>query len=1205
MKNSILFFGFLLLSVCSQAQQAYYSWHEQFPGSNIMSVSTMSNGDVLTHGDFWGIIDFDPDPVVAHYMDVTNGRYFFARKSADGQYIWAVNFDSLATLSVEGMVVDEDDNILIAGSFYGTADMAPGPAVYLIQATQIDVFFAKYSGQDGHLICAKTFGSTQQDHIGAICGDRDGNILLTGSFYSPINVDPNGSYILTTGGFADIYVAKYDSTGQLITAAQISSASGDQSSGIITDNSNAVYVTGYVQDSADVDPGAGVYKVPASMFLMKMDENFNFQKAVAFYGNGYPSPRQMIIDANSDLVIAGEIRSPNGVDFDGSAGTAIVSSQSLGDAFITRQDTGLNYISAIDIEANTVSQPWGLSTDPAGNVYASFYFQGDVDVDPGPGVVSYTSLNNSSDILLAKYSPQLQLLWSYSMGSNGTEFGFDIAAGQGNKFYACGYFSQSIDAEPGSSQVILTSSSTDGYLICYNQCLPQTYTVPATICHGQDYIFGNDSLRTSGSFTQRFSSVSSCDSIVTLELTVVSPVIDLCLSDTTISSKAINASYQWINCTSNTPVSGATAQNFHVPDNNGYAVKITQSGCVDTSECMQLYQNGNRRVPEFAWGSLMPYQMFGGAHAMRIGRYGDIYVSGEITDIANFNLLSGPDYSLSAVDNHRYFCLAKYNENREYQWAFACGAPVSTGPYPEVVITAMELDSTDNIYVAGYYRTAFDCDPGSGVTMLPDNTLQNTFLAKYTTSGQLIWANYMENAGGFTEINSIFTDNSGHVYLGGNATGTISINTVSGTASATVSGLHCLMLMQFNSATGAYGWNFIPPAGTFGDCDVSGGACDPAGNIIFSGYFSLQIDFDPDTGTTNLTPAVVGANDAFLVKFTPNRQLVWAKKRNSICDYTSPTSAYSVLTDCDSNVYWSGTCLGAFISKYSSNGTLIQNYPISSERSYGRDLAMDEMNNLYFQINYYDSCHTGTDTFYANNGSEALFCKFRNDGRYDWAARLYNPDRDDQATTIDVDRKGNIYTLGNFSDTIDVDASNAVYNLTAPSGFHVYLVKYGEGCAPVDTALSGDSTLLSGPDTCSWYQWMDCTTGQIVPGANQSSIQPLNAGFYRAIIYQGECVDTSGCHYMAAFNSMDEKYRFDFSVWPNPVSSDQLEIRSEYSIQSVELYNVNGMKVFSDQQTNRKKSFSIYTVDLSDGVYYLKVLDDHGRRGSKKIVVMR
>ena len=88
---------------------------------------------------------------------------------------------------------------------------------------------------------------------------------------------------------------------------------------------------------------------------------------------------------------------------------------------------------------------------------------------------------------------------------------------------------------------------------------------------------------------------------------------------------------------------------------------------------------------------------------------------------------------------------------------------------------------------------------------------------------------------------------------------------------------------------------------------------------------------------------------------------------------------------------------------------------------------------------------------------------------------------------------------------------------------------------------------------------------------------------------------------MAAFNSMDEKYRFDFSVWPNPVSSDQLEIRSEYSIQSVELYNVNGMKVFSDQQTNRKKSFSIYTVDLSDGVYYLKVLDDHGRRDQRKL----
>ena len=245
--------------------------------------------------------------------------------------------------------------------------------------------------------------------------------------------------------------------------------------------------------------------------------------------------------------------------------------------------------------------------------------------------------------------------------------------------------------------------------------------------------------------------------------------------------------------------------------------------------------------------------------------------------------------------------------------------------------------------------------------------------------------------------------------------------------------------MQFNSATGAYGWNFIPPAGTFGDCDVSGGACDPAGNIIFSGYFSLQIDFW--SGHRHYQSYSCGCWREWRIpcQVPPNRQLVWAK---------SATLFVIILHQHLLTVYWR-----IVTAMYTGQGHVSEHlFPNIRPMELWFKIILSQVKDptvgiwqwtkwiiCIFQINYYDSCHTGTDTFYANNGSEALFCKFRNDGRYDWAARLYNPDRDDQATTIDVDRKGNIYTLGNFSDTIDVDASNAVYNLTAPSGFHVYL----------------------------------------------------------------------------------------------------------------------------------------------------------------------
>ena len=153
----------------------------------------------------------------------------FARKSADGQYIWAVNFDSLATLSVEGMVVDGDDNIWLQEGFTAQRIWLP-----VLQSTWFRQHKLMYSlpsiaGRMGIWFVQKRLVPLSRIILVQYVATGTKHFAY-GFFYSPINVDPNGSYILTTGGFADIYVAKYDSTGQLITAAQISSASGDQSS---------------------------------------------------------------------------------------------------------------------------------------------------------------------------------------------------------------------------------------------------------------------------------------------------------------------------------------------------------------------------------------------------------------------------------------------------------------------------------------------------------------------------------------------------------------------------------------------------------------------------------------------------------------------------------------------------------------------------------------------------------------------------------------------------------------------------------------------------------------------------------------------------------------------------------------------------------------------------------------------------------------
>lgn len=79
---------------------------------------------------------------------------------------------------------------------------------------------------------------------------------------------------------------------------------------------------------------------------------------------------------------------------------------------------------------------------------------------------------------------------------------------------------------------------------------------------------------------------------ITHVLTVMGVDTAISVSGITITAAASNATYQWINCATNLPVSGAIAASFTPSVNGSYAVIVTQNGCVDTSECATIMSLG-------------------------------------------------------------------------------------------------------------------------------------------------------------------------------------------------------------------------------------------------------------------------------------------------------------------------------------------------------------------------------------------------------------------------------------------------------------------------------------------------------------------------------------------------------------------------------------------------------------------------------------
>ncbi len=114
-------------------------------------------------------------------------------------------------------------------------------------------------------------------------------------------------------------------------------------------------------------------------------------------------------------------------------------------------------------------------------------------------------------------------------------------------------------------------------------------TINATICSGQSYQFGSQTLTQPGTYSAVFQSSTGCDSVVFLNLSMTPLNTSLSVVGITLHALLSGATYQWVNCgTGFSIVPGAVQQSFTPTANGSYAVIVTYDGCSDTSVCIPI-----------------------------------------------------------------------------------------------------------------------------------------------------------------------------------------------------------------------------------------------------------------------------------------------------------------------------------------------------------------------------------------------------------------------------------------------------------------------------------------------------------------------------------------------------------------------------------------------------------------------------------------
>ena len=103
-------------------------------------------------------------------------------------------------------------------------------------------------GQAPDWIWAKSAGGNQADIVNCIETDAGGNIYVTGFFESDtVNF---GSFKLPNKGVNDIFIAKYDSSGNVLWAKSAGGVDADWGHGIISDDTGNTYITGFFKSDS-------------------------------------------------------------------------------------------------------------------------------------------------------------------------------------------------------------------------------------------------------------------------------------------------------------------------------------------------------------------------------------------------------------------------------------------------------------------------------------------------------------------------------------------------------------------------------------------------------------------------------------------------------------------------------------------------------------------------------------------------------------------------------------------------------------------------------------------------------------------------------------------------------------------------------------------------------------------------------------------
>ncbi|WP_118949883.1 T9SS type A sorting domain-containing protein [Taibaiella helva] len=396
------------------------------------------------------------------------------------------------------MAVDSQGNVYTTGAFWGTVDFDPGPGVVDLTsgATISSIYITKLNAQ-GSLVWARCMPvSAGNGSASAITIDKKGSVYITGKLEEASTIDYDPGPATLTGSTTNnnsLFVAKLNSSGNLVWAKQMNGATGglsvnilNESKSVVVDNDENVYFGGQFNGGIDLDPGPGTanYTIAnvctncMSVFVAKLTPMGDFVWGGEMVCDAEAGLENMAVDAQANIYMTGNFFGT--IDLDPTPGVYGVVSGVTG--YIVKLNTHGAFQWARGLQGTGRLWCHGIAADVTGNVFLTGGFYGTVDFNPEEGpanVYNLTSLNPYSstgipyygafDGYVLKLNTNGGFVWVKQYGAilsgsyinaeldNGR--GFSIATDRAGAVYTAGAFIETADFDPGAGVSALTAGA--------------------------------------------------------------------------------------------------------------------------------------------------------------------------------------------------------------------------------------------------------------------------------------------------------------------------------------------------------------------------------------------------------------------------------------------------------------------------------------------------------------------------------------------------------------------------------------------------------------------------------------------------------------------------------------------------------------------------------------------------------------------------